>query len=460
MASLGSALRLLREPIPPEKKRLLAERWETLPESVRYPFQGYGRQATGCGATIGTFPKCDFDCQGCYLGEEANSVPRFSSGEIERQLAELRGYLGPKGNVQITDGEVTLLPEAELISLLRCADGLGLIPMLMTHGDSFRRKPHLLRRLVEEGGLREVSIHVDRLQRGRRNWPEATTEEDLSALRAEFAEHVRQVRRETGVRLRAATTMTVSSDNLDEIPGVVEWAFRNRDAFGLISFQPLARVGRTEEHLAGVSVDQLWSRIGRALAPYGFTVEERSPFQFGHVDCTRMEPLAVYQRPGGGPQVLQPVRPGRFEDRRMAADFLERGLGGIAFRNDTPFERLCRSIGMVAQAPGWFAGDLRRWAASRARELDTSLPRLAFDLAAGRARLDSFVVVSHHFMSEGDLDTERGRERLNACVFRLPIGGEMVPMCEVNADRLRERVYAQGTAERRPAAAKLPVVSA
>lgn len=78
MASLWSGLRLLREPIPSEKKRLLAERWETLPESVRHPFQGYGRQATGAaGATIGTFPKCDFDCQGCYLGKKPTRCPAF-----------------------------------------------------------------------------------------------------------------------------------------------------------------------------------------------------------------------------------------------------------------------------------------------------------------------------------------------------------------------------------------------
>jgi hypothetical protein len=45
------------------------------------------------------------------------------------------------GNLQLTDGEVTLRPEAEVIELLRYAQSLELIPMLMTHGDSFRRRP-------------------------------------------------------------------------------------------------------------------------------------------------------------------------------------------------------------------------------------------------------------------------------------------------------------------------------
>ena len=157
--TLWRALRLLREPVSAEKKHLLAERWQALDPRWRFAGQGFGRQATGCGATIGAYPKCDFDCQGCYLGEDANQIPRFARGDVLRQLDELRGFLGPMGNVQITDGEVTLLPVEELIAILRHARAIDLSPMLMTHGDTFRRKPELLSRLVAEGGLREVSIH-------------------------------------------------------------------------------------------------------------------------------------------------------------------------------------------------------------------------------------------------------------------------------------------------------------
>jgi hypothetical protein len=457
-----AALRLLAEPIPKEKKRLLAERWAALDPRWRFPIQGFGQQATGCGATIGLMPKCDFDCQGCYLGDEANGIPRFSRDEAFRQLAELRRYLGPKGNVQLTDGEVTLLPEDELIAIIRRAHELGLIPMLMTHGDSFRRKPELLTRLVREGGLREVSIHVDITQRGRRGWKgAAAAEEELMPLREEFADLIRRVRRETGIRLRAATTLTISRDNLAGVPAVVDWCFRNRDAFGLISFQPLARVGRTLDHLQGVDAGDLWLRIGEALHPYGFTWTERSPLQFGHPDCTRMEPLAVYQPRGKSPRVAAVVRAHNAEDATVVAGFFQHGLGGLAYRDDTLFERVCRTVGVLAKAPLFFVGEVRRWASARAAALDTSLAGLAWNLLSGRARLDSFVVVSHHFMGDEEVATAKGRERLAACVFRLAVGDEMVPMCQVNAAGVREAVYAQGTAAVMPTPRKvlLPILA-
>ncbi|MGH7856680.1 MAG: hypothetical protein ACREQY_05060, partial [Candidatus Binatia bacterium] len=67
---------LLLEPVPEEKRELLAARWQALDPRWRDPLQGLGRQSTGCGATIGLHPACDFDCEGCYLGAGANAVPR------------------------------------------------------------------------------------------------------------------------------------------------------------------------------------------------------------------------------------------------------------------------------------------------------------------------------------------------------------------------------------------------
>ncbi len=442
---MRSTLGLLLEPVPAEKKRLLGERWAALDPRLRAPGQGFGRQATGCGATIGVLPKCDFDCQGCYLGADANSIPRFPLAEIFRQLEELRRHLGPKGNVQLTDGEVTLMPEAELAAIVRRARALGLSPMLMTHGDTFRRRPRFLPRLVR-AGLREVSIHVDSLQRGRRGGRQAACERELMPLREELAALVRATRLETGVRLRAATTLTISRDNLDEVPAVVEWCLRHRDAFGLVSFQPLAQVGRTRGHLLGVDAAELWRRIGAALGPYGFDGAERGPLRFGHPDCTRIEPMAVYERRGGCPVLLPIARPGHREDLAFVERFFERGLGGLNFRDDGPAERACRALGALLGAPGFFLGEARRWVAARASETGTSLLGMLRELATGRARLDSFVVVSHHFMSRAELVTPAGRERLAACVLRLAIGGEMVPMCQVNASGLREAVYARGSA--------------
>ncbi len=183
----SDAFRLVGQPISLEKKAILADRWAGLDPRWRILTQGFGRQATGCGATIGMHPRCDFDCEGCYLGSDANRTPRRSIDDIFRQLEALRAFLGPKGNVQLTDGEITLLPVDELVAVLKRARELELLPMVMTHGDSFRRRPGLLARLVAEGRMTEMSIHVDTTQRGRLGYKGVKDEAALRPLRDEFA---------------------------------------------------------------------------------------------------------------------------------------------------------------------------------------------------------------------------------------------------------------------------------
>lgn len=437
--TVRGALRLLREPVPEEKKQLMRERWEALDPRWRTPAQGFGQKATGCGATIGVHPRCDFDCTGCYLGSEANRIRPIGQDETRRQLRDLRAWLGPKGNVQITDGEVTLLPEDELIDLLRYARSLELIPMVMSHGDSFRRRSGLLPRLMVEGGLTELSIHIDSTQRGRLGYKDTIHELALDPLREEFAEMIRFVRRTTGRPLRAAMTLTLTRDNLDAVPHVVDWCLRNRDAFGLLSFQPLAQVGRTRDGLEGVAMDELWERILGVLSSYG--LEGPGPLGFGHPECSRIEALGVYERDGERPRVFPIVRGGHPEDFEIMQGFLARGLGGINYRDDTTLERVCRTAGVLLVDPDWFLGPVVVWLRKRVAELGTSLPGLVADGIRGRLRLGAFSVVSHHFMSPAELETETGRERLEACVFRLPIDGEMVPMCRVNAGGVRESFY-------------------
>ena len=190
-------------------------RWESLDPQWRTLGQGLGRQATGCGATIGVHPRCDFACTGCYLGTEANRVRPIGLEQTFRQLDQLRAWLGPKGNAQIADGEVTLLPTEDLVAILRYARRIGLIPMVMTHGDTFRRRPGLLERLMTEAGLTEVSIHIDTTQRGRLGYKTLRDDVALTPLREGCADLVRSARRETRLPLRAATRLTITRLNLD-----------------------------------------------------------------------------------------------------------------------------------------------------------------------------------------------------------------------------------------------------
>ena len=69
--------------------------------------------------------------------------------DIKKQLDHLRSYLGRWGNLQLTDGEVTLRPVNELIEILKYAREVELIPMLMTHGDQIRKNPELLKTLIK-----------------------------------------------------------------------------------------------------------------------------------------------------------------------------------------------------------------------------------------------------------------------------------------------------------------------
>lgn len=108
--SLGKLAGIVRTPVFAETRAQLKQNWATLPETLRTGRQMYGRQGNGCGATIGVMPRCDFACRGCYLGAEANSVPMQSVEDIKAQMRLLRPLLGNAGNLQLTDGEVTLAP--------------------------------------------------------------------------------------------------------------------------------------------------------------------------------------------------------------------------------------------------------------------------------------------------------------------------------------------------------------
>jgi hypothetical protein len=238
---------------------------------------------------------------------------------------------------------------------------------------------------------------------------------------------------------------------------------RNRDAFSLVSFQPLAQVGRTRKSQRGVTATDLWREVGLATAEFGLELDGTGPMHFGHTECTRFVPLLTLQKPGEEPRLFQLIRD-EPEDMAVMREFFELGLGGMAFRDDRPLETAARGLGMFRTAPGWLLGRVRRWADARFRgEAGLSLSRLLLDAVRGKVRIGGLTLTSHHFMSPDELRTPIGQDRLAACVFRLPYKGEMVPMCQMNADGVREKFYAgiiDGTEGGDPGAERrlLPVV--
>lgn len=437
---LKSLWNALRHPIHPETRENLERLWAGLADDLRGPEQLYGRQWEGCGATIGAMPRCDFSCTACYLGKEANSIPPLALDEIRDQLKLIRSQVGRWGNVQLTDGEVALRPAAEVIELLRSARELELIPMLMTHGEGFRKRPELLERLVHEGGLSEISFHIDTTQRGRGDL-RPQRERELHGVRADFAELVRRVRRSTGRELRVASTVTVTRDNLAGVAEIVEWMVRNHDVYRMLSFQPVASVGRTRDR-NGVSREELWDEICRGLGHDRRAADSawRSNLIFGHPECTHVVMGAVWD-PSDGPPRFVPLRdPTDPVAESRLRTFFGR-FGGLSFRNDTRSVAVARALGLFLRAPWFWTMHAPRWLNAWLRRADSSVLQAATRSARSDARLSPLVIVSHHFMDEGTLESPIGKRREAACVFQVPYRGELVSMCRINATGLRQTQY-------------------
>ena len=111
----------LRTPVPTTARASLDAAWARVDPQFRTPNQMFGRHEEGCGATIGVMPRCDFACRGCYLNDTANTTPALSVAAVQSQMDVLRSHLGPWGNVQLTDGEVSLRNTDEVIEILQYA---------------------------------------------------------------------------------------------------------------------------------------------------------------------------------------------------------------------------------------------------------------------------------------------------------------------------------------------------
>jgi len=329
--------------------------------------------------------------------------------------------------------------------MIRYARRIGLVPMLMTHGEGIRRDPGLLEGWMREAGLSEISIHIDTTQRGRRDpaYRRALSEKDLHPLRDEFAELIRRARRRTGLPLTAATTVTVSQENLAEVAEIVGWVSRNADAFKMVSFQPLAPVGRTKTELEGVSPDELWREIASGLqGPQTSSASLASSYgAMGHPDCSRFVQGLVLSVPGE-PSTFHPlVRLDDPIDGARLARLLD-AIGGLTFRLDTPTTRWLRalSLGLRHGATGVREGGPLLFALLRRMFGPRPLREVVRTLRAG-GRVHYLNLVSHHFMGPVELRTEQGKERCDHCAFKVPIDGELVSMCEANAGGARDAFY-------------------
>ncbi len=278
-------------PVDPDVATALAARWEELPEQVRTRAQMLGRKFTGCEATHGVFPSCNFGCRPCYLPANANAVPvdpGHTVGEVKRQMAYLRQKRGPAQYAQLIGGEVSLLPPDAHAEALEVMRRYGRFPMSFSHGDfDF---DYLRRVAVRPDGTRRFdvlsfAIHIDSTMYGRRSVPRPTSERQLHEERHRVRVMFDRLEREHGVRSHLAHNMTVTPANVDEVADVVGVCRGLR--YRMCSFQPAAFVGnerRWDGEFRALTDDDVWAEVERGVG-------RRLPYralQVGDLRCNRV----------------------------------------------------------------------------------------------------------------------------------------------------------------------------
>ena len=452
MTRWGARWQAFRFPIDPEKQGLLRARWESLPDDLRTPNQLAGRHLTHCGFTTGA-SYCSFRCTHCYLPANANEVPIPSLAQMKEQIEANRRFQGPGGGLQITGGDVADAywragRQSELVKIVRHAVEVGLVPMLMTHGQTLLEHPEFLEALVTEGGLRQLAVHIDMTQAGRDGFPinRLTSERDLHPLREAFTRLAREIRERTGAPLELAHNCTVTERNITSVADVVRWFLadpgRSR-IWRILSFQPEANTGRTIFSRRPVTPADVWRKICDGMGLH----LDGSAYIGGHPDCNQGATLLVERRRG----CYLPLLPDDNKTKRLFAEILDK-VGALSTM--TTDARAGASLlpyrvaGAFSRHP-WLA--LRSMARILALVADGQFPFHFFGaLATGRAH--TINIGTHNFMDASMVanaaDDPVVQARLDACVFKGAVRNratgvwEAIPMCAMNQARWSE-LYAE-----------------
>ncbi len=445
--------RAFLHPMAGEKLRMLKARWAALPPELKTPNQISGRHMTHCGFTLGA-SYCSFHCTHCYLPKNANDVPIPPLAEMKEMIDANRRFQGPGGGLQLTGGDVA---DAywrsgrvdELIEIVRYAYSVGLVPMLMTHGQTLIEQPDFFERLMVEGGLRQVAIHVDMTQAGRHGFPinRVKSEADLHPVREAFTELGWRLREKTGLPLEFAHNCTVARRNIDGVSEIVRWFLadpKRTQLWRMLSFQPEADAGRTIFSEQPITPALVWEKIcAGANLPL-----RRDATIFGHPDCNSWASLLISRRTGDYCALL-PDDP-RWDG--LLGEVLTRS-GGLSLVTDDAGTAPFRLLGV-------FARNLDLVARLGVRLLDHLAhgkvpPAMLPAIAAGEVHTLGLGI--HNFMGGATVATaDRDpviKSRLDSCVFKGAVkeNGEWVavPMCRMNEKKWSE-VYERRLASPAP----------
>ena len=361
------------------------------------PRQHLGRRwPVGCVALEIT-QRCNLDCALCYLSESSQALQDLPLEEVYRRIDMIRAQYGEGTDVQITGGEPTLRPRAELVAIVRRARAAGLRPSLFTNGIKASRT--LLAELAA-AGLEDVAFHVDLTQQ-RRGY---ASEDALNALREAYIERAR------GLPLAVIFNTSVCDANLDAVPALAAFFLRHADVVRMASFQLHADTGRGTLRGRGprVTVAAVAARIQTGLqAGLNFDAMD-----IGHARCNRYamalvangRAFDVFDEPGFIVRMLERTAALRFDRARPAA-----ALAALA-------RWTIRHPRALPDCLDWF---LRKaW-------------RMRRDLVGARGRVRKLSFFIHDFMHACELE----RERVEACSFMVATREGHLSMCLHNARR-------------------------
>lgn len=421
-------------PIDPETEAALARRWDSLPASAQVPGQLIGRKFTGCEATHGVFPQCDFSCKPCYHSVDANKVRidgPHTLAEVRSQMAFLRRERGYGAYAQLIGGEVSLLAPADHAAAISIMRDHGRIPMSFTHGDF---DYEYLRALAvdehDEPRFPHLSFacHMDTTMMGRRGLRKPASEAELHDYRGRFCAMFDRLHREYGISSYLAHNMTVTPGNVDEVADVIRSC--HDQGWRMFSFQPAAYIGnegRWREGYRDLTSDLVWDEIERGAGT-------RLPWEAAQVGDTRCNRVTwgAYLGDRYTP-LLDDTDPA---DRRLVETWFDAFPGNFILRaKSLSALRYVRSIarrpGVIPELAAWAGrfgeragGRLQPW--WRLKPVTFVMHRFidAADTAAAWQHIN-------HGTTSDDPRIIEAEERLRACAYSMghPESGELVPAC-------------------------------
>jgi hypothetical protein len=165
---------------------------------------------------------CNLACDGCY--RESDKDSHKSWDEITRELDIFDRYRG-SDCMSIAGGEPLLYPE--IVRLVAEIKQRGWKPIINTNGLALT--PELLREL-NEAGVFGFTFHVDSNQGRGKEWA-GKNELELNELRLHYAEMVAG-----RGNIACSFNSTVYAENLQYVPGMIEWARQHIDIVHTIVF--------------------------------------------------------------------------------------------------------------------------------------------------------------------------------------------------------------------------------